>query len=287
MLYSVRQKPLSFFQVFLFQTRPTTKLRLQGSCVEGSSVHIFLSEDMENEIGTSLCTDGTWNVESELNGQLGQGERSETTMNVLFKLNDEILADDYTLIYIRPGSLYSGFNGTGFEIRDMTNESTLYKTASVTAANEIFVLADRVVGGTNYYFNVIKYSLDGSMDINFGTGGIYEEAIANQVGSPAKLHVVEDSTGHAEALYVIYTLNSGVKSQKVIKLSPAGIKDASFASGAGELTFADSANSRTLCDFAFDSENDRFLLMTHASDGANLELFVHAFDSAGLTDASE
>ena len=132
---------------------------------------------MENEIGTSLCTDGTWNVESELNGQLGQGERSETTMNVLFKLNDEILADDYTLIYIRPGSLYSGFNGTGFEIRDMTNESTLYKTASVTAANEIFVLADRVVGGTNYYLNVIKYSLDGSMDINFGAGGIYEEAI--------------------------------------------------------------------------------------------------------------
>ena len=187
-----------------------------------------------------------------------------------------------------PGDLDTTFDTDGISV---TTVETFAGSNAHDDPNAVAVLADGkvLVGGRTHRYDagvyadidytIIRYNIDGSLDTNFGTGGVLIDNITAASGdeTPNGMIVLSDGSfvlsGRASGSYI------------TAKYTSAGVLDTSFGSGAGYTNVSPTVNNNTCFGLAA-MPDGKLVLVGDADMSTHFEIAVALLNSDGSLDTS-
>jgi uncharacterized delta-60 repeat protein len=210
-------------------------------------------------------------------------ENNDTAYAVALQDDGKIIVAGFSSIvrYNNDGTLDSGFGSTGI-VHTEVNENTVNVNAIVVQADNKIVVVGAGSNGTDNGFAIIRYNSDGTLDVDFGNGGLAFTPIntghdqANAVALQSDGKIVVAGTTFSDGLYI--------NDIAVVRYLTNGILDTTFGIDGISITDVD-MNEDT--GYAMVVQNDdKIVVAGQSSNSTNEDILVIRYSSEGYVDAS-
>lgn len=190
---------------------------------------------------------------------------------------------DFAVVrYNTDGSLDDTFNNSGIVITAIGSGNDYVRSMSIQEDGKI-VVAGHTDNGSDYDFTIVRYNMDGSLDLTFNKIGIVTTSIDS--GSIDKIRSV--ATHYDGGIFVVgQSISESDSNYIIVKYNRSGVLDSTF-NKTGKIVIDDCPSCDLVYDGAVAVQSDgKIIFGGSGNNGTNFDFLLMRYNTIGQIDSS-